>query len=106
MPRERFSFRRKGVSSSSLGQLWDAIALTDLENVVLRSLQVINPDLERLSFVGTQRARSAVVRVTGTANPVPLRSLGDGISRMLGIVLSLVSARDGLLLIDEVENGI
>ena len=47
-----------------------------------------------------------MVRMEGASSPIPLKALGDGISRMLGIVLSLVSSRDGLLLIDEVENGI
>jgi predicted ATP-dependent endonuclease of OLD family len=37
---------------------------------------------------------------------VPLRSFGDSVNRLFGIVLSLVTAKDGLLLIDEVENGL
>lgn len=32
--------------------------------------------------------------------------MGDGMTRMLHLVLALVNARDGMLLIDEVENGI
>lgn len=32
--------------------------------------------------------------------------MGDGVNRILGMILSLVSARNGLLLIDEVENGV
>ena len=38
--------------------------------------------------------------------PLPLRILGDGIMRTLEIVLALVNAKDGMLLIDEFENGI
>ena len=34
-----------------------------------------------------------------------LRSFGDGLNRLFGIILSLVNAKDGLLLIDEFENG-
>ena len=37
---------------------------------------------------------------------VPLRSLGDGAIRTLGTALGPVNARDGLLLIDEAENGL
>jgi len=67
-----------------------------------------------------------VVRVAGESEPIPLRSLGDGMVRMLRISLALEtaphegeierakpsSAESGeaestrLLLIDEVENGI
>ena len=38
--------------------------------------------------------------------PLPLYSLGDGMLRTLGIALALVNAKDGLLLIDEFENGL
>lgn len=32
--------------------------------------------------------------------------MGDGISRILGISIALVSAQDGILLLDEIENGV
>jgi AAA15 family ATPase/GTPase len=35
-----------------------------------------------------------------------LYSLGDGMLRALGISLALVNAKDGILLIDEFENGL
>jgi AAA15 family ATPase/GTPase len=35
-----------------------------------------------------------------------LKSMGDGITRLFQIILSLVNAKDGLLLIDEFENGL
>ena len=37
---------------------------------------------------------------------MPLKSLGDGAVRMFGIALALANSRGGILLIDEVENGI
>ena len=38
--------------------------------------------------------------------PVPLNSMGDGISRVLQLFLKLFAARGGFLLIDEFENGL
>jgi ABC-type taurine transport system ATPase subunit len=46
------------------------------------------------------------VRVGGVRDPFPLKSMGDGINRILGITLALVAAQSGLLLLDEIENGI
>ena len=37
---------------------------------------------------------------------MPLRSLGDGMVRVLGIALALVNVINGILLIDEIENGL
>ena len=35
-----------------------------------------------------------------------MKSVGDGVNRLFGLALAHVNARDGFLLIDEIENGI
>jgi AAA15 family ATPase/GTPase len=46
------------------------------------------------------------VRLKGNETPTPLPSLGDGANRVLTVILNLISAKDGVLLIDEFENGL
>ncbi|MCB2263422.1 MAG: ATP-binding protein [Candidatus Thiosymbion ectosymbiont of Robbea hypermnestra] len=97
-----------GESTVQLGALWDNIALSDLEDQVVEALRIIDPSLSAVSMVGGDlpgRSRTAIVRSHKIPRPVPLRSFGDGLNRLFGIVLSLVNAKDGLLLIDEFENG-
>jgi ABC-type multidrug transport system ATPase subunit len=55
---------------------------------------------------GPTPTRTAVVRSSEFSRRLPLRSFGDGLNRLFGIVLSLVNAKDGFLLIDEFENGL
>ena len=102
--------------------LWDGVALTPLENEVLHALRIIAPGVEGLNFLGdipsarlrmrrnTTSSRDRVpiptVKIAGIDGRIPLRSLGDGMQRILGIVLALANAQDGILLIDEIENGI
>ncbi len=98
-----------GFSEGAIGPLWDGVALTDAEADVLAGLNIIAPDLERLTLVGgatSFRARTMMARTRGQNAPVPLKSLGAGVNRMLGITLSLVNARGGVALMDEIENGI
>jgi predicted ATPase len=97
-----------GEPDSDLGKLWDNVALTELESSVLDAMRVIEPDLERLSFVGESEGyeRFPVVKIRGYSRPLPLRTLGDGMNRLLTIALALVNSQNGILLIDEVENGI
>lgn len=96
-----------GLDNGQVGRLWDTIALTNLEDDVVDALRIIAPSVERISLIGDRpHERSVVVKLPGFGRPIPLRSMGDGMSRMLGIALSLVSARDGVLLLDEIENGI
>jgi predicted ATPase len=96
-----------GITTESAAKMWDLIALTDSEEDVIAALRIISPDIERISFIGERSgSRVPVAKLRGETKPVTLRSLGDGVNRMLGIALSLVSARGGVLLLDEVENGI
>jgi hypothetical protein len=97
-----------GEQTAELGALWDKIALSDSEKAVVEALRIINPEISAVSMVGGEsprQQRRAIVRAEGIPRPVPLRTFGDGLNRLFGIALSLVNAKDGLLLIDEFENG-
>ena len=98
-----------GEKTATLGTLWDKIALSDRENDVVEALRIIDPGISAVSMVGgdgrLRPRRTAIVRSSNISRPVPLRSFGDGLNRLFGIVLSLVNAKDGILLIDEFENG-
>jgi hypothetical protein len=98
-----------GEQTAVLGVLWDTIALSDREQYVVDALRIIDPAILRVSMVGGEgpkKSRTAIVRAAGLPRPVPLRSFGDGLNRLFGVALSLVNAKDGLLLIDEFENGL
>ena len=94
--------------TSELAALWDDIALSDRETHVVDAMRIISPDIQAVSMVGgeqTRRSRIAIARSNSFRRPVPLRSFGDGVNRLFGVVLSLVNAENGLLLVDEIENG-
>ena len=98
-----------GERTATLGTLWDSIALTDLENDIVDALRIIDHDISAVSMVGGEskrKMRTAIVRSARFPRPLPLRSFGDGLNRLFSIILSLVNAKDGLLLIDEFENGL
>ena len=50
--------------------------------------------------------RLPLVRTETNPEPMPLKSMGDGLTRLLQVMLSLVNATNGVLLIDEFENGL
>jgi hypothetical protein len=98
-----------GLSKREIGKLWDDVALTNLEQEILAALRTIAPGIERLNLVADPASpgeRIPIVKVQGIEEPLPLNNLGDGMQRMLGIALALVNAKDGMLLIDEIENGL
>jgi AAA15 family ATPase/GTPase len=106
----RFSLSVDGLTGREIGKLWDGIALTNYEKDVVEAIRILAPGLNGLTFVGDPDSsvsrRVPMVRVQDSDEPFPLRSLGEGMMRTLGIVLTLINAKDGLLLIDEFENDL
>ena len=97
-----------GLKSGEIERLWDNVALSAREEDVLNGLRLIAPEICRVNLVGEQRAQGRIpmVSLMTSDERLPLKSMGDGVNRMLGLALALVNAKDGLLLLDEVENGI
>ncbi len=89
--------------------LWDKITLTEKEEIVIDALKIIEPHINRLSFIGENiyaDSRYPIVRLSTTANIYPLKAMGDGINRILNLTLALVNSDGGYLFIDEFENGL
>jgi predicted ATPase len=93
-------------------EIWDKVALTRDEDVVLTALRSLDPSIERISgqvshpeFFRTTHGGFKVTR-KGNGQPVAIGSLGDGVWRMLAIATFLSQARRGVLLIDEIDAGL
>ena len=99
--------KTRNIDKDANGSLFDNIALTDKEQNVINALRIIEPLTERIAFVEeTPRKRNAVIKLSGSQSVLPLQSMGDGINRILTIILALVNSSNGYLLIDEFENGL
>lgn len=97
------------LSSEQLSTLWDEIILSPYENIVIKALQLIDDRIEKLAFIESHQnhnSRFAIVKTKDVENRIPLSSMGDGMSRILQLILSVFPAKDGILLIDEFENGL
>lgn len=98
-----------GLDDKSIERFWDKVVLTSLEDDVLNALRLIAGKIDRVSLVANRNGllqRTAVAKVDGLADPIPLRRLGEGMNRIFGIALALVNAKNGMLLIDEIESGL
>ena len=99
--------------NEEVAAFWDRVALTDDEAHAVEALQlVLGNEVERVAMVGDDvprfrgYRRRAVVKLRGLDRPVPLKSLGDGATRLFSVALALANCRNGFLLIDEAENGL
>ncbi|MEX1040997.1 MAG: AAA family ATPase [Pirellulaceae bacterium] len=76
------------------------------ESDLLNAARLIDPEIEGFELLDRTGIRSSLFvkhRITGLT---PVSVLGDGLRRAIAIALNLFAARDGVLLIDEIESAI
>jgi hypothetical protein len=101
-----------GPSSRQMANWRDRSVIAGKKEHVLGVLRIIAPEVEDVDLVtgrpyGMEAAgRIPVVKLKDLKEYIPLRSLGDGMNRLFGLALALVNAENGMLMIDEIENGL
>ena len=74
-------------------------------DVILEALQVIEPKIK--SVEDNSASGSPMIRVdVGLSELVPLSTMGEGMAWVARLILALSAARGGLVLVDEIENGL
>lgn len=68
-------------------------------------LKMVDTRIKRLTTIAALPMPMVYADV-GLRRPVPIGFLGDGVGRFLSMALAFHQARDGVILIDEVENGL
>ncbi len=110
IPRPTVVVSTSGIVLDDVASLWDkAASLAAQQEKVLQALRLIERKIELLVFVGDSARngqRIPMVRVQGSEELYPLKSMGDGLTRLFHIALAIVNARNGVVLIDEFENGL
>jgi hypothetical protein len=100
----------ESVDGGQLVALWDKIALTPLEDMVLGALRCLDPEIERIAAQAGAPywgGRSGfIIKHKQYELPIPIGSMGDGSWRMLGMAISITQCRDGVLLVDEIDTGL
>jgi len=105
------------INSSSLSNekaidLFEMIVLTSEEDLVTQAMQIIEPRIKRIATLTSSKhkykgTRSGFVMQLANENQrIPIGSMGDGMWRMLGLALAIVNAKDGVLLVDEIDTGL
>ena len=73
--------------------------------VLVDALRIIEPRLKRL-FVLVQGGEPILHGDLGTGRPIPLPLMGEGMVKLANIILKLGRASNGVILIDEIDNGL
>ena len=96
--RERFN---SNIDSERYGQL-DVVGEQDS---ILEVIREIEPRIKSISVV-RQGDMSLIHADVGLGRKIPINYMGDGISRVLSLALAVGTNKNGIVLFDEIENGI
>ncbi len=75
------------------------------QDVIVNTLRILEPRLKRLALLSVGGA-TAIHADIGIGRLLPITLMGEGIGRLLSILLAVDLAKGGVVLIDEVENGL
>lgn len=96
----------RGLLPPELVQLWASIVLTPREESTVTALRLIEPTIERVAISGGPDGAVVQVLLRDAKGPIPLGTLGEGVSRIFSLALHLATAKGGVLLVDEIESGL
>jgi AAA15 family ATPase/GTPase len=103
------------LTSFDMATLFDNIVLSPLEDLIIESLKIIEPKIERIASVASSKHSTSnnlgvragfLIKIKNNDQPIPIGSLGDGFWRMLGLILVMVNFENGILLVDEIDSGL
>ena len=76
------------------------------ESKLLNLIRPIESRLERLLLISVEDIPVIHAYLRGSPRPIPVHLLGEGLNRMLRLGLVMSEASGGMLLVDEIENGL
>ena len=91
----------------SLVRTFSDIDVSQETQHILKALQIIEPRLKNLSLQATtnQGELMPYTNVDGISVQTPLALMGDGLVNLFRTLLFMSNAKNGICLIDEIENG-
>ena len=96
--------RRASVSEEDVKR-YSQLEINGQQDGVLQILQEIDSRLTKLAVVSA-RPTPAIYADIGLNRLIPVQLMGDGMTRILSVALSIATVPDGMVLVDEIENGL
>ncbi|HQE79368.1 MAG TPA: AAA family ATPase [Syntrophorhabdaceae bacterium] len=95
----------RNVSREEISDRFSRLIQKQKKDIMVNALKIIEPRLKDL-FILTTGGIPILHGDIGLSQPIPLSLIGGGITNILIIFLSIMNAGHGVVLIDEIENGI
>ena len=101
-----------GMSANALLRMRDEVVSRGAENDLVKALKLLDSRVESVGFLSADEkaykfiANGTLVGLSGMNGRVPVKTLGDGMRRLLVIAMAMVCVKGGVLILDEVDSGL
>jgi ABC-type lipoprotein export system ATPase subunit len=85
---------------------WSAISARNAEGPIEDAVKKIFPEVIRLSVLSPGGLLGVYVEVKGLERKIPAGLLSAGVNKLIAILVAIGSSPKGVVLIDEIENGL
>ena len=92
-----------GIDDAEVAGWFGDLELKGNHQLVVDALKIIDPDIVDIKAIVQQRYVQLYLRTNNST--VPLKLSGDGMCKLLYLVLAILRTPDSIILIDEIENG-
>ncbi len=100
-----FLASRPQSNPSEDAQRYSNLEITGQQDVILEILKIVEPKLRRLAVAVTAGV-PMIYGDVGLNRLLPLAIMGDGLTRVCSLVLAIANSQNGMVFVDEIENGI
>ena len=100
-----FLAARRRTSFVEQAKLFAKMQIEATEELLLNVLRIIEPDLKSVDVI-VQGDEPVLHGRIGRARPIPLALMGDGMGRLADLMMHISNAPGGVVLADEIENGL
>lgn len=89
-----------------IAKQFSVLAKQDRENEAVEFLRIIEPRLEGLKII-TEGPNSLVHgKLKGLTGTLPINFMGEGMEKLLALMVAITHSPDRIILLDEIENGL
>lgn len=96
---------RQNENTADLATRFGKLDIVGRQNEVVKFLRIIEPNLHSLSAI-SNGVTTLIHGDIGIGRKIPIAYMGDGLVRLLSMIIYIATNENGVLLIDEVESGI
>jgi AAA15 family ATPase/GTPase len=106
LPSASFLASKKHIQAKEIAEQFSKLAQQDRENEVIDFLKIIEPRLEGLKIIKEGAISAVHGKLKGIPRTVPINFMGEGMEKLLSLIVAIAHSPNRIIFLDEIENGL